>query len=100
MDVLQTQRLFMRPFTMNDVDDIHRILNTDLKFDDLSLEQHREWVRWSVMNYAQLEQLRQPPYGDRAVVLRESNKLIGSACLVPSFGPFDQLSYFNPNPVP
>src|SRR5947209_4812400 len=100
MNAIQTQRLIIRPFTMDDVDDIHRILNTDLKFDDLSLEQHREWVRWSVMNYAQLEQLHQPPYGDRAVVLRDSNKLIGAAGLVPSYGPFDQLPYFNANPIP
>jgi RimJ/RimL family protein N-acetyltransferase len=36
----------------------------------------------------------QPPYGDRAVCLVEEGQLIGSAGLVPSFGPFAQLDGF------
>jgi RimJ/RimL family protein N-acetyltransferase len=43
------------------------------------------------MNYEQLDQLYQPPYGDRAVVLKETNRLIGAAGFVPSLAPFGQI---------
>jgi hypothetical protein len=50
-------------------------------------------LRWSVLNEAQLARLYQPPYGDRAVVLKSSQELIGACGFVPSFGPFGQLPH-------
>jgi len=45
------------------------------------------WLRWSVMNVTALEELMQPPYGDRAVVRRSDGELIGACGLVPSLIP-------------
>lgn len=38
--------------------------------------------------------LRQPPYGDRAIVLKSTGKLIGSCGYVPCLNAFEQLSGF------
>ena len=43
--------------------------------------------------------LYQPPYGDRAVVLKESGALIGACGYVPSFGPFGQLPHWPSRPA-
>jgi ribosomal-protein-alanine N-acetyltransferase len=92
LDTLETERLIIRQFAMDDLDDIHRILNE--AFGEADYTERREWLAWSVTNYAALERLYQPPYGDRAVVSKVSNTLIGAVGLVPSCGPFDRLSYF------
>jgi RimJ/RimL family protein N-acetyltransferase len=55
----------------------------------------RRWLEWTVLNYEQLAYLRQPPYGDRAIVLREKGELIGSCGLVPCLAPFGQLPIFH-----
>ncbi|MEP7288727.1 MAG: GNAT family N-acetyltransferase [Chloroflexota bacterium] len=99
-DIIETQRLMIRRFTLDDLHDVHRILDVDLKIYDLTLDQRAEWLHWSVLNYAQLAALHQPPYGDRAVVLKETNQLIGVVGLVPMLEPYDQLPYFNANPSP
>ena len=93
MRPLETQRLIIRPFTMDDFDDIHQILDVDLGFAE-SDEQRTAWLHWTTMNYEQLEKLRQPPYGDRAVVLKRGNRLIGACGFVPCLGPFGQLPFF------
>jgi len=98
MEAIQTDRLTIRPFTMDDLEEIHRILDVDLKWDNLDLEQREGWLRWAVSNEYQLGRLYQPPYGDRAVTLTETHILIGSVGLVPAFGPFDQLRYFKERP--
>ena len=92
LNILETERLIIRPFAPDDLDNIHQILNE--AFGEIDYAERREWLAWSVMNYTALERLYQPPYGDRAVVLKASETLIGAAGLVPSCGPFDKLPYF------
>lgn len=103
MPVLETGRLSIRPFTMDDLDVIHRILDVELEFSSGPPTRHelhelynarREWLQWTVLNYVALARLYQPPYGDRAITLRGSGELIGSVGYVPSFGPFGQLPGF------
>src|SRR5260221_1018770 len=96
---IQTARLITRRFTMDDLQDIHRILDVVLKMDDLTVEQRADWLGWTVMNDVQLERLHQPTYGDKAVVHKENNQLIGSVGLVPSVTPAKQLLHYTPNPV-
>jgi RimJ/RimL family protein N-acetyltransferase len=48
----------------------------------------------TIRNYEQLALLYQPPYGDRAIVLKESGALIGACGYVPSYGPFGQLPHW------
>jgi RimJ/RimL family protein N-acetyltransferase len=95
--ILRTARLVIRPFEPNDLDAIHRILDRELSAADFGTEgvktrdERREWVKWSIMNYEQLAQLNQPPYGDRAVVVKDTGELIGACGFVPCLAPFDQL---------
>jgi len=65
-----------------------------------SRESRERWLRWTVESYAELAALMQPPYGDRAVCLLEGGQLVGSAGLVPSYGPFGQLDGFPANAGP
>ena len=94
---LETERLVIRPFTMDDLDAIHRLLDIDLITADFGTEgantrQEREqWLRWTILSYEELAKLYQPPYGDRAVVLKQTQQVIGACGFVPSYGPFGQL---------
>ena len=82
---LETERLLVRPYTMDDLPNVPQCSDPDRR---------REWLEWTVRNYQQLAGLYQPPYGDRAVVLKEAGVLIGSVGYVPSWGPFQRLPSF------
>ena len=77
---------------MDDLDAIHPILNA--AFGEQPLADRREWLTWTVMNATALARLHQPPYGDRAIVLQTTGRIIGAVGLVPSYGPFDKLPWF------
>ena len=100
MPPLETARLLIRPFAMEDLEPIHRLLDIELRDADFgsegaqSLEERHEWLRWAVLNYDQLAKLYQPPYGDRAIVLQPTGQLIGAIGYVPCLGPFGQLPGF------
>jgi RimJ/RimL family protein N-acetyltransferase len=103
MPTLHGERVDVRRFAMDDLAAIHRIL--DVELDGLAgaepLAARRRWLEWSVLNYDALASLHQPPYGDRAVVLRETGELIGACGLAPVLLPFDQLpSRGGAGPVP
>ena len=98
--LLETERLIVRPFTLGDLDDIHQLLDVDLHDADFGNEgavtrdERQKWLEWTVMSYEELAKLFQPPYGDRAVVLKETGQVIGACGYVPSFAPFGQLPAF------
>ncbi len=100
MFTLPTPRLTIRPFELTDLDAIHGILDIELADVNMgsegaqTLESRRAWLDWTVRNYTELAKLYQPPYGDRAIILRETGELIGAVGFVQSFGPFGQLPYF------
>jgi RimJ/RimL family protein N-acetyltransferase len=61
---------------------------------DLRARQERaQWLEWSAMNYRWLDRLKQPPFGDYAMVERETNVVVGACGFVPSFAPFGQLDF-------
>jgi [ribosomal protein S5]-alanine N-acetyltransferase len=104
MPTLETTRLIIRPFVMEDLIDAHRLFDIELNTDDLhtdkmnTMKERAEWLEWAVLNYAQLAKLYQPPYGDRAIVRKDTGKLIGSCGYVPCLMPFEQVpnfSYYN-----
>ena len=101
MPVLETTRLRVRPFEATDLPDVHRLFDVELDGMDLtddvgaSLTERARWLQWTVLNYEHLAQLHQPPYGDRAIVLRATGKLVGSVGFVPCLMPFEQLPYFD-----
>ena len=97
MPPLETARLRIRPFILADLDAVYQLFNVDLVEADLrtekmaSKDERFEWLRWSVLNYDQLAKLYQPPYGDRAIVLKSTGQLIGSCGYVPLLMPFEQI---------
>jgi ribosomal-protein-alanine N-acetyltransferase len=95
--VLETTRLLIRPFVLEDLEGTHRLLDVELRWADLgtdkmdSLAQRRQWLEWAVLNYQQLANLHQPPYGDRGIVLKSSGMLIGACGFVPCLNAYEQL---------
>lgn len=106
MPTLETARLTIRPFTMADLWDVHRLFDIELSSKDINTEdfdpmaEREQWLQWLVLNYVQLAKLNQPPYGDRAIVLKSEGNLIGSCGYVPCLNPFEQMpnfEYYNPS---
>lgn len=99
MPPLLTPRLIVRPFVIDDLDAVYRIMDLEAQMEPGTIDERREWLEWSIRNYAALDRLWQPPYGDRAIVRREdggphAGALVGVVGLVPAFGPFHQLPGF------
>lgn len=100
MPTLETERLIVRPFVMDDLEAIYQILDVELSDSPTgaekaeSLDARREWLEWQSTAYEQLARLYQPPFGDRAVALKASGQLIGAAGYAPYLGPFGQLPSF------
>ena len=97
MPPLETSRLIIRPFHMDDLQPVHHLLDVELAATDfategsMSLQERMTWLQWALLNYEQLARLYQPPYGDRAIVLKTTGQLIGACGFVPSLGPLGQL---------
>jgi len=100
MPPLETARLVIRPFVMADLHALHQLLDVELSDADFgtegaqSLDERREWLEWATLNYDQLAKMYQPPYGDRAIVLKQTGQLIGAIGYVPCMMPFGQLPAF------
>lgn len=98
--LLTTERLLIRPFVEPDLDRFHEI-NIAVGWADpgaAGRQRLEEWLAWTVGSYVQLARLYQPPYGDRAVVLRADERLIGAVGLVPYLAPLGVLPAFGGQP--
>ena len=60
---LETERLILREYTMDDFDDLYEILSDE--------EKVRYWINWNITNYETFG------FGLWAVVLKDSNEMIG-----------------------
>ncbi|MEZ4670280.1 MAG: GNAT family N-acetyltransferase [Anaerolineae bacterium] len=89
MPVLETARLLIRPVVVDDFDAACHIL--DAGFGTTPADERRVWLEWAVRNHSALANLFQPPYGDRAFILKETNAMIGMVGLVPAIGPYRRL---------
>lgn len=102
--VLDTPRLQIRPFVLEDLAAIHQILDIELEDPDVTtpeaqrLADRRRWLDWTVRSYEELARLHQPPYGDRAVVLKETGQVIGACGYAPCLNAFDLISALRPQP--
>ncbi len=86
---LESARLTVRELVAADRPAVEEVIGGD----------RERWLRWTALGYEQLAELRQPPYGERGVVLRESGRLVGLVGLVPALGPFGLLPSW-PEPGP
>ncbi|MBZ0291250.1 MAG: GNAT family N-acetyltransferase [Anaerolineae bacterium] len=99
LPVLETERLTIRRFTLDDLSAAHQMyqdagwLDPDLSEDE-TMQQRRRWLEWTVRNYDALAELYQPPYGDYAIVLKRENCVIGGVGLVQCIGPYGRLPYY------
>jgi RimJ/RimL family protein N-acetyltransferase len=75
---IETERLRVRALAETDAEGVERVLGTP----------RDEWLRWTVGGYSQLDELKQPPYGERAVERRSDGALVGLVGLVPCLAPF------------
>lgn len=88
MGKFDTERLTIRSFEMDDLLTIHRILDHafgegTLVDDADAIAERRSWLEWQLLNSRWLPALYQPPFGDRALVLKETGELVGSIGFVP-----------------
>lgn len=94
MPVLETPRLWIRPFTLADLEAAHQVIDYTDGQETTSLEERRIWLEWTVRNYPALASMYQPPYGDRAIALKSTGEVVGACGLAPALGPFGLLPYF------
>jgi RimJ/RimL family protein N-acetyltransferase len=96
---LETERLRIRRLERSDVEACHQ-LYLDMGWADATQSDaenralRQSLVEWSVQNYVQLQRLRQPPYGDRALVTKEKGTFVGLVGLAPTIVPLRQLPSF------
>lgn len=94
--ILESLRLRIRPFHNSDLPRLFQIKQAigwvdSQKTAEQQLLDEATYLEWAVRNERQLAQLDQPPYGDRAVVLKATDQLIGSVGLVPCVDVYGQL---------
>src|SRR5687768_7488397 len=94
--IIETERLIIRPFVMDDLLEIHRILDQTLgdgsKVDDeAAIMERRSWLEWSILSQEWLPKMGQFPYGDRAITLKSTGSLIGTTGYVPMLDSYDQI---------
>ena len=99
MKPIVTERLIIREFRPNDLGEIYRILDVELKFidslqQDSSIGQRKKWLDWTIQSYEQNRMLLNPPYGDHAIVLKDSMQMIGACGFVPVLAPLGLVPYY------
>jgi RimJ/RimL family protein N-acetyltransferase len=93
MRVLETNRLLIRPLAPDDIDAFATLMHESFGGPG-DPDAYRARVTYYSIGDRVLEELHQPPYGDRAVVLKEAGALIGAVGFVPCLAPFGQLPCF------
>jgi [ribosomal protein S5]-alanine N-acetyltransferase len=94
---LDTDRLLIRDLRESDLDAVHETLDLDLWLPGRSRAERARWLTWTVLDYEQRRLAHQPPYGEYAIVLKRTSKLVGLVGLVPSMMPFGLLDYYARN---
>ncbi len=94
---LETKRITIRNLVREDWADCQRLqLEVGVNDATLGAEQAAaataRWFEWTIQSYEQLALLRQPPYGERAIISRDTGAFVGLIGLVPVLAPFAQLA--------
>ncbi|HEV8670733.1 MAG TPA: GNAT family protein [Candidatus Limnocylindria bacterium] len=98
MRTLETGRLIIRAFRLEDGATYSRLLDEAFGAESYGTpDAKRVMFEYQVAADAGLALLHQPPYGDRAIVLRSSGAIVGSVGFAPCLMPFGQLPSFEPS---
>jgi ribosomal-protein-alanine N-acetyltransferase len=99
MRTLETDRLTIRAFGPDDGDVYSRLLDAAFGAESHgSADEKRVVFEYQVAADPGLALLHQPPYGDRAIVKRDSNEIVGSVGFAACLMPFGQLPSFETTP--
>ncbi len=92
MPQFETERLIVRDFVDSDLETRRQMLIDAFGAAAAPpLEESADWMTWTRLNVRELARIYQPPFGDRAIVLKESGALIGSVGLVAQMVPWGVL---------
>src|SRR5687767_15913897 len=95
MRTLDTARLRIRAFVLADADTYSRLLDDAFGAGSYgSSDDKRIVFEHQVAADPGLALLHQPPYGDRAIVLRDTGEMVGSVGFAPCLMPFGRLPSF------
>ncbi|HYV23523.1 MAG TPA: GNAT family N-acetyltransferase [Candidatus Bathyarchaeia archaeon] len=95
MRTLETERLLIRPFVYADATEFKRLLDEAFGGDGYgSQDAVRLLLDYNVIADKAHDALHQPPYEDRAIVLKTAGTLVGSVGLAPCLAPFGALPSF------
>ena len=102
---IETSRLVIRTFSMDDLAVIHRILDQAFgdgsKADDpAALRERQSWLQWTILNQEWLPKLHQPAYGERAITLKAGGAVIGAIGYVPLLDVYEQIPALNTSATP
>jgi ribosomal-protein-alanine N-acetyltransferase len=96
---LETDRLRIRAFVMDDAADLKHVLDSAFGRDRHgSDEATQHLLRYNVLADEAHDALHQPPYEDRAIVLRRTDAIIGAIGFAPCLAPFGRLPSFDSTP--
>lgn len=82
---------------MRDLDAVHRLLDVELTAEErgataaAARAEREHWLRWTILGYETLARLHQPPHGDRAIILKQTEQVIGACGFVPLLDAFGQV---------
>jgi len=93
--VLETDRLVIRPFVLDDAAMFKRLLDEAFGHDSYGADDTtRILLEYNVIADKAHEALHQTPYEDRAIVLKSDGTLIGAVGFAPCLAPFGRLRSF------
>jgi len=96
METLQTKRLLIRQFSMDDLETAHQILDLEMQWDgaDMSLEQRRQ----ALQDYIMLAEWNDGSrlFGSRGIFLRVTKQLVGLCGFHPWLWTLSQKALFWP----
>jgi RimJ/RimL family protein N-acetyltransferase len=94
MPILYGPRVHIRPYQPSDIQAVLTLFDDVIDPATVSpavLQRRSAWLSWATSNHDELAHLDQPPYGDRALILTESDTVIGSVGLVPCLDVYGQV---------
>lgn len=99
MKTLETDRLVIRPFVLDDAPTFRRLLDEAFGHGSYGTEDTtRILLEYNVIADKAHETLHQTPYEDRAIVLKSESALIGAVGFAPCLAPFGRLPSFRGPP--